>query len=601
MIAPVHQFTALQDGLPPLVDEAKRQINALTHALKQQAFSQAKKEFAALNASELAIKSAFRELCFYQEYCALPESDFEAIIATLLDYQETANNHAEFLVQLKKKHNFVDPILIDAWEKRKVELFSTNYVKSAKQQDLEQQYALNLTNNRKAIAQNHYKQLNEVFGNNFKYSATFSNSLIKHCFKNCTSTEKRKVIYELYCQLGNEGEFDNTRIALEILEQRSADAKRLGYCSFLDMLSSQSTVNSQPLDFVSEHWHEHVDNISAITDQIKKEAMAVHGNFGGQDIVHFLYQLYPLGSTDIEQTYFPVSKTLSNIIEFLSAIFGFEAHLKSMENNAWYITLYGLKHKKVCLSIQLSHDFDGSFVDVFHDFTSTNDYSVIVVCNVEHSNGHFTFNDLATLMHEFGHAMHAIFSLCEQPMPLDYKDVCVEEIEIPSTTFELLVYNLKFLQEIAPQSLSSSQLEDLTSLIRNHEVHRLIKKIKDVEFALFDLLIHRHESPYDTHVLENVRTQVYDLMGIRECASNFRFYNNITHLFSHGYEGKYYTYLWSESVASTLSQTITQAITTNRLNEIGNALKTTFFCNNGRVCSTDLLSRFITTLNASTP
>ncbi|MBU2897270.1 M3 family metallopeptidase [Vibrio hepatarius] len=600
MIAPVHQFKALQEGLPPLIDEAKRQINALSHMLKQQAFGQAKQEFAALITSELAIKSTFRELCFYQEYCALPESDFEAIIAMLLDYQEIANNHADLLVQFKKEHNFVDPILIDAWEKRKIELFGTNYVKPAEQQDLEQQYVLNLFNNRKAIAQNHYKQLKNIFGSDFEDSATFSNALIKHCFKNCTSTEKRKLVYELYCQLGNEGAFDNTYIALEILEQRRADAKRLGYRSFLDMLSSQSPVNSLPLNFVTEHWHEHAGEISAIIDQVEKEALDTQGNFGGQDIVHFLYQLYPLGSTGIEQTYFPISKTLSNIIEFLSATFGFKEHIKRTANNIWHITLDGLKHQKICLSIQLCHDLDGSFVDVFYDFTSTNDYSVMIACNVEHSNGYFTFNDLATLMHEFGHAMHAIFSLSEGPLPLDYKDVCVDEIEIPSTAFELLTYSLRFLQEIAPQNLSRSQSEELTKLIHNHKVHRLIKKIKDVEFALFDLIIHSHESQYDTHVLENVRTQVYDLMDVRVCSSNFRFYNNIAHLFSHGYEGKYYTYLWSESVANTLSQAITQAINTNRLNEIGNALKATFLCNNGRFHSTDLLSRFLTTLNATT-
>ncbi|MFP3454171.1 hypothetical protein R0K30_21430, partial [Bacillus sp. SIMBA_154] len=97
--------------------------------------------------------------------------------------------------------------------------------------------------------------------------------------------------------------------------------------------------------------------------------------------------------------------------------FGFEAHLKCVGNNAWYITLDGLKHQKVCLSIQLSHDLDDSFVDIFHDFSSTNDYSVMIACNIEHSNGYFTFNDLGTLLHEFGHAMHAIFSLSESHLP----------------------------------------------------------------------------------------------------------------------------------------------------------------------------------------
>ncbi len=158
-----------------------------------------------------------------------------------------------------------------------------------------------------------------------------------------------------------------------------------------------------------------------------------------------------------------------------------------------------------------------------------------------------TFNEVTTLFHEFGHALHGMLANTTYPS-LSGTHVYWDFVELPSQVFENWCYEKEALElfakhyetgEIIPTKMiqkikdSSNFLEGMTTL-------------RQLSFGLLDMGWHAGESP---ETIKNVKefeikafadTQLYP--DITENCMSTAF----SHIFQGGYSSGYYSYKWAE-------------------------------------------------------
>ena len=160
-----------------------------------------------------------------------------------------------------------------------------------------------------------------------------------------------------------------------------------------------------------------------------------------------------------------------------------------------------------------------------------------------------TFNELTTLFHEFGHALHGMLSKVTYPS-LSGTNVARDFVELPSQLMENWCYEEETLRLFATHYQTGEPLpiEWVKKVKAVEDFMKGILNVRQLNFGFLDMEWHTYP-PLER--LENVRTfeqtvtkatQLYppiDEMCISPAFS---------HIFSGGYAAGYYSYKWSEAL-----------------------------------------------------
>ncbi|MFM9912632.1 MAG: M3 family metallopeptidase [Methylophilaceae bacterium] len=164
----------------------------------------------------------------------------------------------------------------------------------------------------------------------------------------------------------------------------------------------------------------------------------------------------------------------------------------------------------------------------------------------------FTHDDVITLFHEFGHGLHHLLTLVEDYGVSGIRGVEWDAVELPSQFMENFCWEWDVLQHMTSHVDSGEPLPRalFDKMIAAKNFQAGMQTLRQVEFSLFDMLIH---SAFDAHgqktalqLLEEVRDEV---AVIRPPAYN-RFPNNFGHIFAGGYAAGYYSYKWAEVLSA---------------------------------------------------
>ena len=77
-----------------------------------------------------------------------------------------------------------------------------------------------------------------------------------------------------------------------------------------------------------------------------------------------------------------------------------------------------------------------------------------------------------------------------------------------------------------------------------------MKIMRQLELALFDLLLHDRSPPTTPEAIQTLLNQVRSEVSVVSVPEHNRFQNSFAHIFSGGYAAGYYGYLWSEVLAA---------------------------------------------------
>ncbi len=163
-----------------------------------------------------------------------------------------------------------------------------------------------------------------------------------------------------------------------------------------------------------------------------------------------------------------------------------------------------------------------------------------------------THDEVLTLFHEFGHGLHHMLTRVEVPGVAGIHGVAWDAVELPSQFLENWCWEREALDLFARHIDNDSTLpgEMLTRLRESRRYNAGLATLRQVEFSLFDLRLHRDYNPAAPADIEAVLGAVRDEVALLRPPAWNRFANSFGHIFAGGYAAGYYSYKWAEVLSA---------------------------------------------------
>ena len=182
-----------------------------------------------------------------------------------------------------------------------------------------------------------------------------------------------------------------------------------------------------------------------------------------------------------------------------------------------------------------------------------------VVCNFSPPVGNkpstLSHDDVTTLFHEFGHALHHLLTEVDEVAVSGIHGVEWDAVELPSQFMENFCWEWDVISGMSAHVDTGAALPralfDKMQAARHFQSG--MQMLRQIEFSLFDLRLH-HELPADAPVpaadvlalLDAVRREVAVLIP----PPWHRFPHSFSHIFAGGYCAGYYSYKWAEVLSA---------------------------------------------------
>ncbi|HEY3520978.1 MAG TPA: M3 family metallopeptidase [Rhodanobacteraceae bacterium] len=163
-----------------------------------------------------------------------------------------------------------------------------------------------------------------------------------------------------------------------------------------------------------------------------------------------------------------------------------------------------------------------------------------------------THDDVLTLFHEFGHGLHHMLTEVEIPSVGGIDGVEWDAVELPSQFMENFGWNRETLDDFARHWQTGERLPDALygRMVAARHFHAGLFLVRQLEFGLFDFLLHRDYDPQQgARAMETLESVREDIAVLHPPAWQ-RFPHAFTHIFSGGYAAGYYSYLWAELLSA---------------------------------------------------
>ncbi|MEP6262330.1 MAG: M3 family metallopeptidase [Gillisia sp.] len=175
---------------------------------------------------------------------------------------------------------------------------------------------------------------------------------------------------------------------------------------------------------------------------------------------------------------------------------------------------------------------------------------ISIVCNftkpTKTSPSLLTFNEVTTLFHEFGHALHGMLAETHYPS-LSGTSVFWDFVELPSQVLENWCYEPEALQlfarhyetgEIIPQEL-------IEKIKKASNFHEGMATLRQISFGMLDMSWHGIDPTNITNVKEHEESAFEPTRLYPEVEENCMS-TSFSHIFQGGYSAGYYSYKWAE-------------------------------------------------------
>jgi peptidyl-dipeptidase Dcp len=176
------------------------------------------------------------------------------------------------------------------------------------------------------------------------------------------------------------------------------------------------------------------------------------------------------------------------------------------------------------------------------------------VCNFPQSTKNepvlLTPDEVETLFHEFGHALHGLLSQVKYEM-LSGTSVPRDFVELPSQIMEHWAFEPEVLQ-IYAKHYKTGEVIPLTLVEKMKNASKFNQGFGTVEYlaaSFLDLSYHTLQADTQVETAAFEKQQMDDLGLIKQIPPRYRS-TYFQHIFSGGYSASYYSYIWSEVLDS---------------------------------------------------
>ena len=157
-----------------------------------------------------------------------------------------------------------------------------------------------------------------------------------------------------------------------------------------------------------------------------------------------------------------------------------------------------------------------------------------------------TFNEVTTLFHEFGHALHGMLANTTYPS-LSGTNVYWDFVELPSQVMENWCYQKEALKLFAKHYETEEIIPmDLIEKIKaSSTFHEGMQTLRQISFGLLDMSWHGQDPSNITNVKVHEVEAFKNTNLFPEVAGNCMS-TSFSHIFQGGYSSGYYSYKWAE-------------------------------------------------------
>jgi len=197
---------------------------------------------------------------------------------------------------------------------------------------------------------------------------------------------------------------------------------------------------------------------------------------------------------------------------------------------------------------------NGAWMTSYKPQCITNDSNerphVSIVCNftkpTETKPSLLTFNEVTTLFHEFGHALHGMLANTTYPS-LSGTNVYWDFVELPSQVLENWCYEQEALELFATHYKTGEviPIELIEKIKESATFNEGMQTLRQISFGLLDMSWHGEDPSQITKVKTHEAKAFKDTQLYPDVAENCMS-TAFSHIFQGGYSSGYYSYKWAE-------------------------------------------------------
>jgi peptidyl-dipeptidase Dcp len=370
--------------------------------------------------------------------------------------------------------------------------------------------------------------------------------------------------------------FDNSDIVLKIATLRCDRAQLLGYATHAHfVLEERMALSPEKVDVFSDDLlKKATPAASKEFKELEKFAIELSGKSTETDTIAKLekwdsafyaeklkQQLFSLDD-ELLKPYFKLENVIDGAFEIAKRLYGLQFTLSdNIQKYHEDVMTYVVKNEDDSLNSVFYADFfprkgkrNGawmtSFKDQYFEGALNSRPHVSIVCNftkpTKTKPSLLTFNEVTTLFHEFGHALHGMLANTRY-RSLSGTSVFWDFVELPSQVMENWCYEKEALELFARHF-------ETNEVIPQEYIHKIkdaatfnegLATLRQLSFGMLDMHWHGLNPSAVTDVKEHEQL-VFEKTDLFPDVSGSCMSSAFSHIFQGGYSAGYYSYKWAE-------------------------------------------------------
>lgn len=379
----------------------------------------------------------------------------------------------------------------------------------------------------------------------------------------------REKLWKAYAKRSFNGEYSNKDIVLKITKLRYERAQILGFKTHAEaILKKRMAENPQKVhaflnQILSKAYPVALKEFNVIQELAKNEFQI---NSVMPWDVPFLSELIKKRDFDFNEedlrSYFSLENVIQGIFEHGRRLF--DLHFKAVDD----IPKYHESVKVFNVTDSLGNWMGLLYLDLFPRNTKKPGAwmspfreqglvdaqmvrpHVSIVCNFTKPTSTkpslLTYREVATLFHEFGHALHALLSQCTYPS-ISGTNVLWDFVELPSQIMENWIKEKESLSLFARHFQTREPLSDqwIDKIQKIEQFQSGLGTLRQLQYALLDMAWHDMD-PRSIEDIELFESQLIKKTSLLPHIEGTTLSCDFSHIFSGGYSAGYYSYKWAE-------------------------------------------------------